>query len=214
MRNQSNNLLYRKYIAALATAYRDRSDIRMFIEMLLTSAAIFMFSIFAIRPTLVTIGGLTTEISEKHETIATMDTKIANIIAAQDLYTQNATRLSLLDTAVPAAPTVAEYIKQIEQVATTHSVEVFSLTTSNIPISTPVGTENTEQKIVFNITFTGEYPGLLATLKDLENLRRPLMPTTTSLSLDESSDAGAKIYLSVVGDIPYWPVQITENPIQ
>jgi len=207
MRNQQNTQLYRKYIAQLATTYRDRSDIRMFVEMLLTSAAIFMFSVFAIRPTLITIGSLTTEISEKQNTINTMDTKIANLIAAQDIYTQNSQTIALLNTAVPTDPSIDTYIKQIEVIATTHGVSVFDMNTGKIPLdATTTGTGDAEQKISFSVTFNGEYSNLLATLKDIENLRRPILMTTSALSIDESSTtAGTQLYLSVLGNIPYWP---------
>ena len=63
----------------MSKAYEDREDIRVFIELLLTLVAVFVFSVFAIRPTLNTIGGLTQEISSKKETIDIMDKKIANI---------------------------------------------------------------------------------------------------------------------------------------
>ncbi len=213
MGNQQNTQLYRRYIAQLATAYRDRSDIRMFVEMLLTSLAVFLFSVFAIRPTLVTIGGLTTEISEKQDTINTMDTKINNLIAAQDLYTKNNTTLALLDTAVPADPSIAQYIKQIESVASAHSVSVFTLNTNNIPIDTSSQVGGSEQKVTLSITFSGDYSSLLATLKDLESLRRPFLPTTNALSLDESN-TNSQLFLSVTGDAPYWPIEVPQNPTQ
>ena len=179
----------------------------MFVEMLLTSAAIFMFSVFAIRPTLITIGSLTTEISEKQNTINTMDTKIANLIAAQDIYTQNSQTIALLNTAVPTDPSIDTYIKQIEVIATTHGVSVFDMNTGKIPLdATTTGTGDAEQKISFSVTFNGEYSNLLATLKDIENLRRPILMTTSALSIDESSTtAGTQLYLSVLGNIPYWP---------
>lgn len=212
---QSNTQLYRKYIAQLATTYQNRSDIRMFIEMLLTSAAVFMFSVFAIRPTLVTIGGLTTEISGKRETISTMDTKIANLITAQDLFTQNSGKIALLDTAIPAEPTIGSYVRQIEVISTAHSVAIFNMSTGNIPIDVISGgaSGEAEQKISFNVTFNGTYSNLLATLKDLENLRRPVLVLTSALSIDESSTNSSQLYLSVSGDIPYWPVTpITPTP--
>jgi len=212
---QSNTQLYRKYIAQLATTYRDRSDIRMFIEMLLTSAAVFLFSVFAIRPTLITIGGLTTEISEKKETISTMDTKIANLLEAQDLFTQNSEKIALLDTAVPAEPTIGSYMKQIEVISSAHGVTIFTMTTGNIPIDVTVGegSGNAEQKLPLSVTFNGTYSNLLATLKDLENLRRPLLVSTSALSIDESNTDSSQLYLSVSGDIPYWPVTlVTPTP--
>ncbi len=211
---QSNTQLYRKYIAQLATTYRDRSDIRMFIEMLLTSAAVFLFSVFAIRPTLITIGGLTTEISEKKQTISTMDTKIANLISAQDLFTQNSDKIALLDTAIPSEPTIGSYVKQIEVISSAHNVTIFTMSTGNIPIDVvAAGVGDAEQKIPFSVTFNGAYSNLLATLKDIENLRRPIGVLTSALSIDESNTGSSQLYLSVSGEIPYWPiVPVTPTP--
>lgn len=186
----------------------------MFVEMLLTSAAVFLFSVFAIRPTLITIGGLTTEISEKKQTISTMDTKIANLISAQDLFTQNSDKIALLDTAVPAEPTIGSYVKQIETISAAHDVTIFTLSTGNIPIDVAAaGVPDAEQKIPFTVTFNGAYSNLLATLKDMESLRRPLLAATSALSIDESNTGSSQLYLSVSGDIPYWPV-VPTTPTQ
>jgi hypothetical protein len=138
-----------------------------------------------------------------------MDTKIANLIEAQGLYTEKNAVISLLDTAVPSDPSISSYIRLIEMIAQAHSVSIFTMNTGNIPIDGSVNLTEGEQKITVSITFSGDYSGLLATLKDMESLRRPFLPTTSSLSIDESATSGAQLYLSVSGDIPYWPVTPT-----
>lgn len=203
MRNRADNQIYRKYIAQLATAYRNQSDLRVFIELLLTILAIFVFSVFAIRPTLVTIGGLTTEIQEKQQTIATMDAKIENIIAAQELFTREQETLRLLDTAVPAESAVVEYIQQLEKIGSAHNVQTVSMTMDDIPLTVTDLTKDTQEKsLLVNTILTGSATDLQATLKDIENLRRPMRVSHGEIYSDISS-TDDRVYVSLVGEIPF-----------
>lgn len=204
--------LYRRYIAQLSTAYRTRSDIRMFTELLLTLSAVFVFSVFAIRPTLVTIGGLTTEIGEKQETINTMDTKIENVIKAQALYASEGSRLALLDTAVPKESQLVEFVKQIERVASAHSVTVYTMSSGTVPIVDVPAEADMDKRITYSITLSGAYKDLVATLTDIENMRRPSEVASASFSVDESTET-ASLFLSITGDIPYLTLSLpTELP--
>lgn len=210
--NRADTQLYKKYIAQLANAYRTRSDLRMFTELLLTVVAIFVFSVFAIRPTLVTIGGLTTEIGEKEQTIKTMDTKIDNIIAAQQVFANETPRLVYLDTAVPHGPEITEYIRLVETVASNHQTSVYTMSSNGIPVADVPG-DGQEKTITISFTITGSYPDLMATLTDIETLRRPLQFSEGSLSLDESEDV-SRLFLTMTGAIPYFPIMQLTLPQQ
>jgi len=177
----------------------------MFTEFLLTALAIFVFAVFAIRPTLITIGALTSEISEKEDTVQKLETKINNLILAQENFTRETARLNLLSTAVPIEPEIASYVKQIESIAATHSVEVYGFTTGAAPIAITPDQSDSELQVHVTITFTGTYANLVATLKDLENLRRPIQLSSGGLSVDESTGSTI-IYLTATGEIPFFPI--------
>lgn len=200
--NRDNTQLYRKYIAQMANAYRSRADIRVFVELLLTISAVIVFCLFAIRPTLVTIGGLVTEIDQKKQTISTMDTKIENIVKAQELFGREADRLALLETAVPRQPELTEFIIQIEAIALKNSVSIYGITTTGVNIYEAPSAG--QKSVGYIVTFTGAYTNLLSTLNDIENLRRPSDVGSAGFSLDTNTEVPA-LFLSVEAMIPYRP---------
>ncbi len=71
-------LRYRSYFLNVLNLYKRKEDLRMFLEIMLSLSAISFFSIFALRPTFLTIATLLKEINAKKGTIITMDTKIKN----------------------------------------------------------------------------------------------------------------------------------------
>lgn len=178
----------------------------MFVELLLTIGAIIVFSVFAIRPTLVTIGGLTTEIGGKEDTVKQMDTKIDAILAAQTVFANESSRLALLDTAVPPQPNIDEYVHQIEQIANKDNVKVSVLTSGGIPL-TDTTADGSERSFTVSFTLAGNYDALKTAMQDVENLRRPLQLVEWGISLDESQDSG-QLLLSLKGAIPYFPIPL------
>jgi hypothetical protein len=52
---QGNYELYRKYIESAFRQYQERQDLKTYTDLILTSLAIIIFSLFAIKPTAVTI---------------------------------------------------------------------------------------------------------------------------------------------------------------
>jgi hypothetical protein len=206
----SDNQLYKRYIAELVNLYGTRSDIRAFTEVILSVIAIFVFGVFALRPTLTTIGGLTTDISQKRDTLAQMDQKITNIATAQSLYDSQKANIDLLQIAVPTTPSVFEYLGQIELVAKKDGVQMTSLTTERVPLlgETPVAPveaqpkEITDSSVNFAVTFTGTYAGLFQTLSDIEHLRRPNLSKNVFMS-SETTLTGTVITLTITGTVPY-----------
>ena len=93
---------YKNYFQDIRIFYEQRQDVKIFLEILLSLATIILFSIFAIRPTLLTIGQLLTEIQNKEVTVAKLNEKIENLKTAQVVYESSGGVLSLLDTAIPS----------------------------------------------------------------------------------------------------------------
>ena len=85
---KKNYVRYRSYFLDIAGRYKERTDIRVYLEILLSLTTISIFSIFALRPTLLTIGGLIKDIEAKKATLVKMDEKMKNLSQAQNLYDQ------------------------------------------------------------------------------------------------------------------------------
>ena len=84
--------------------YNEKPALRAYLEIFLTMAAISLFGIFAIRPTIITIGKLLQEIKAKEQTINTMKEKINNLNAARDLYNRESDKIDLVSEAIPKEP--------------------------------------------------------------------------------------------------------------
>lgn len=205
MRNQKGEMqLYRRYVAQMTQAYNQREDIRAFVELLLTLSAIFVFSLFAIRPTLKTIGGLTQEISSKKETIQVMDQKISDIQTAQQVYNQNSSVLPLLLQAVPQEADVSSQIKQIEKITTNSQVAITQFSIQPVPLKGGELDNPGEKSVSYVLTLSGSFDGLLNSLKSIEDMRRGSLFSSQLISISDGTAQSLSITLS--GEIPYYTI--------
>lgn len=203
---------YRRYFFDILSLYKRRQDIRAFMEILLSIGTIILFIAFAVRPTVITISQLLTELKNKEDTIAQMDTKIRNLQTAQTLLSQNINQLILLDTAIPTSPTPEVELRQFEGLAKKNGATILSLSSGEVVVA---GT-SVEQKpgpgqkpmptgaksFTISGTFTGDYASLFGLLSDIENLRRPVLMDSVSLSSIQTQ-AGKRVVLSISGRVPY-----------
>lgn len=218
---QENYQLYKRYIRNLAAMYQKRQDIRSFIELLLSISAIIIFGVFAIKPTLVTIGDLNNQIEGKKTTISLLDAKIQALSAAETNYIQNRDAIALLDDAIPSNPTVETYTRQIEGLTGRSGVSIQNLRAENMPLVAQTVSENPEEAVTaapeqvdlfpqnaasfeLELNLSGSFGSLNTFLRDFEILRRPMFIDTLDIRLSQEADA-SNLILSVVGRLSYLP---------
>ena len=183
--------------------YKERQDMRVFLEIILSLAAVSVFSIFALKPTLTTIAELIRQIETKKETLARMNQKIQDLSVAQSLYSRETAKIRLLETSIPKSPEPLSLIRQAEGAAAAHTATILSETVGETPITASVAQE-TQSELSFSFTLTSGYQTLLDLLKDLENMRRPVK--FNQLSLATSASKSGKILILVFdGSAPYFP---------
>jgi Tfp pilus assembly protein PilO len=225
--NQSSQF-YRKYLYNFMLMYKNRQDLRVYLEIFLSLLTVIIFGVFAIKPTLVTIASLITQIHTKEETIAAMDQKISSLALAQQVYEQEKDRIKLLDTAVPDEALTQDYLKQVDGVASLNKVALDLLSVKNVVIVGPAlpqaaQTTATDEDIPdplpnnasdIEMTFgvTGAYQNLMNYLKDIENLRRPI--AIDMVSFDTFASEGIqKLVLTIRGRLPFYPKdKVQTNP--
>lgn len=214
---QQSNALYKTYARNLYLLYQNREDVRMFTELLLSLSAITIFGIFAIRPTLVTIASLSTEISSKNDLVDVLDQKIDNLVAAEGAYTLQKTNINLLDTAIPKKADGISYLRQIEGAANRHGVDLIGMNVEDVQLVGdkipdvnaqadpllvdyyPVGADS----ISFSLNANGSYTNIISFLSDIEQMRQPLFADDISIGLTSNESAGDKLLLTISGRIPY-----------
>lgn len=200
----------RELFLKLLLLYRKREDIKKFLELMLSLATVLIFSIFALKPTILTISQLIRDNKVKEESIQKMDTKIKNISLAQNSLQENANKIPIIYSSMPESPSPETVMRQVEGLATLNSVKILG---SSFGETTLIGQEKEKGKtkeifpegikgFSFSISATGNYTSLLNFLKNIENLRRPIRVNSVNLS-SSNTDIEKVIVILISGDIPF-----------
>ena len=216
---RNNYLRYRSYFLNVMGRYKERTDIRAYLEILLSLTTISIFSIFALRPTLLTIAELIKEIDSKEETISKMEQKIGNLAQAQTLFDKERPRIILLGTSIPNLGEPVVFARQVEGLSSKYQPAILGISTGGTNIlgqdflskagnkekavdPLPEGAE--ELSYSFELTSAVEtYNSLTNFLSDFENLR--MLGVIDSLKVSTEEDSGKKsLIMSVEGRLPYY----------
>jgi Tfp pilus assembly protein PilO len=204
-------LRYKERFFNIVAIYGQKPDIKAFLEILLSLGTISVFGIFALKPTLLTISQLITEVKGKEETLTKMEQKITDLNQAQNIFFQETEKINLIKSAVPENPDPQTFVRQIEGVASKNSVSILGISLGEVTL---VGTEQTKAKskesplppgasgLSYSISVSGNYINLFSFLSDLENLRRPLKIDNLGITLSETED-GKTIIMIISGRAPY-----------
>lgn len=169
---------YKRYFTRLGEEYMKREEVKTSLEFLLTLLAISFFAIFALRPTVNAISGLISQIRSQEEIREKLETKIRSLTQAQEIWTREEKRISVLDNALPENPKPAEFIKQIEGLGGMSGVSLTSLTISETPVLGEKSDkenkkeEKRENSMESSFVVTGSYSSLVNFLEELEKTRR------------------------------------------
>lgn len=173
--------------------YNERPALRAYMEIFLTLAAISLFGIFAIRPTIITIGKLLQEIKAKETTLKTMNEKITNLNIAKELYTSEGEKIELVKQAIPNKPQPHVLALQIEELAKTNNATINTLTIENTQIIGEPLPED-DQTLTLTLNIFGDYQNLIKFAKDMENLRRPIKYDKINITLITTRE-GRALYM-------------------
>lgn len=203
-----NYLRYKRLFIDYVGKYKERQDLKMFLEVLLSLLTISLFSLFALRPTIVTIAELIKEIEAKRETLAIMEEKVNNLTAAQRLYDQERSRIELLTTSIPEEPLPQRLVRQIEGLSAKHTVAILGMSVKETPLMPLPKKEQSD--VVFSLNTTANYSSLVTFLEDLEKTRRPIKIVSLGLGTTVI-DVGKVLNLTVTGQTPFF---VEQNQIE
>jgi len=208
---------YKELFLKLLIIYKKRNDVRMFLEIILSLVTITFFSIFALKPTLLTISQLIKDNREKQETINKMEQKIKNVATAQKIYDLNVNKISLINQAIPDTPTPENLLRQLEGIAYINSVTIVGSSVNEVVL---IGEEKkkTNKKeiqnlpenvstITFSVNVVGPYLSLYNFLFDLQNSRRPVIINSIGLSSSKTENESIIVML-ITGQTPYINIKI------
>jgi len=184
-------LRYKDFFLNVLRLYKSKPNFKIYLELILSLSAMVIFSIFAIRPTIITIIGLNKEIRGKEETVVKLKQKIKNLQTASMTLQAEANRLPLIIQAVPNLASPEVFVKQIENIASQNGVIILKLSASEEINELP-----------FSISVTGSYASLSSFLKSVENLRRPVKFDSFAI-ISSVTDLEKILTLTITGKLPY-----------
>ena len=172
---------YRGYFLDILNLYKKRSDLRAFVEVILSLSTITIFLVFALKPTALTIISLVKEIKGKQIMISGLNQKISDLSKAQTLFAQNQDSIPNIDIAVETKPEPDTVSKQIIGLSAKNSVNILGLSVDRVTlIGKPVlvnvvsGSKplpGNAQEMSVSINIQGDYLNMLSFISDFENLR-------------------------------------------
>jgi len=172
---------YRGYFLDILNLYKKRSDLRAFVEVILSLSTITIFLVFALKPTALTIISLVKEIKGKQIMISGLNQKISDLSKAQTLFAQNQDSIPNIDIAVETKPEPDTVSKQIIGLSAKNSVNILGLSVDQVTlIGKPVlvnvvsGSKplpGNAQEMSVSINIQGDYLNMLSFISDFENLR-------------------------------------------
>lgn len=221
-----NYLRYKTFFLNMLSQYREHNDWKAYLEILLSLGTISIFSIFALRPTVLTIAELIKQIDEKQTTLQRMDDKIQNLSKAQILYDSQRGNITLLEqTAVPKSINADVFARQIEGLSLKHQVVISSFSLGeSVMTGNQLGASNSSEapetdilpptgSEVLNSNFTltlnsgiDQYLLLTGFLTDFRNLRMPPKIEGVRFETGSGESLGEiNLTLSLTGKILYLP---------
>jgi hypothetical protein len=204
---------YRSLFSNLVSGYKTRADLKVYLEVMLSLVTISVFTIFALRPTVITIAQLLKDIDAKKTVLAQMNAKIESLARAQSVYEAERSRITLLDNAVPKASKADVFARQIEGLIGAHKVDVISFNqtkgvivgtevVSAAPLTTiPEGASASTFSLSVS-TGVDNYEALSTLLSDLEKLRMAQILENVKVSKGKEKEE-QKLILFVQGELPY-----------
>lgn len=212
---RKNYTRYREYFLNVSQIYKERPDVKAFLEIFLSLMAISFFSIFALKPTAITIAELTKGIKEKEATLVIMDKKIQDLSRAQTIYSQESSRIALLSQSIPKIPFPELFVRQLEGTAGAQGVKILGISVGEVILKGELEDSivrrraeenplpNDAGDVSFSISVTGDYQNLIGFLGNMESLRRPVKVDLASLNEALKEDEEILV-LVISGRIPYF----------
>jgi len=169
-----------------------------------TFTLITIFLFFTIMPTMITISSLIGDIKSKEAFIKKVDSKIYNVIKAQESYSQVQEKYSLIE---DAFPTLSQYYKGTSNLATIFKES--SLDINQISLNLDKETKDKDQffdSYQVSISGEGQYSSFLEMVKKIFNNRR--LANTSSIKINQmNSDQNnsKNIKISFFSDLYFLP---------
>lgn len=170
-----HDLSKKKYMAYLRSLPDFRQEqTQTYLTIALTIFAFSFFGIFAISPTLSTIGELRKQIDDSKFVDQQLQTKISNMTLLENQYSQLSPQIPLLLQAIPTSPDVPTLIGQIRSLASENNVTITQVSTDMVLLASLAHPSSKLQSYAVTVSASGDYQQLLAFYQSLVHFKRLL----------------------------------------
>ncbi len=170
--NPVTSIKRRKYLELLKVLPNMKQQTtQAYFTLALTFAAITIFGLFAINPTLQTISQLKKQLSDNELVLAKMIEKSNNLASLQLTYNSIQSDVPLLFAAVPKDPAAPTFLGQIQALATNNQVVVTSMQSLQVDL-TKQKTPAADASYAFTLNVQGAYEQLVTFVADLSSFER------------------------------------------
>ena len=159
---------YKQYYTNLQRFYQ-KPITRVSVFVVISFMTVCFFSVFAIRPTLVTIGQLVKEIEDKQQQL---EQKLTDLARAQAEYSQVSEDLPLIWQAVPDTPDVSRLLLELELAAIQSQVSLVNLQVEPVTLVGQLtkSKDKGPAKMTFTVTAGGNFNQVKGFAENLEKL--------------------------------------------
>jgi len=204
----------------MLTQYKERSDWKAYLEILLSLITVSVFSIFALRPTILTIAQLIKQIGDKKATIAQMDEKIQALSKAQTLYYSESGNIQILTgVSVPQKASLDIFARQMEALSSKYQLGLTRLSLGEATLIGPQPpakkTDNSSSlppivgssELPYSVTLEGgidQYKPMVSLISEFEFLRTISKIDNLSLGVKVNQKTGDRTLIILLeGRLPY-----------
>lgn len=203
---------YKDFFLNISSLYKQRPDLRAFLEVILSISTVAVFLLFALKPTALTIISLLNDIKEKQVTVAALTQKINDLKTARSVFDKSQNYVPNIEKSVGNAPEPDAIVQQVAGLSAKNSVDVLGISVGQITLvgtvpakksssgTKPLPLDAKEMPISINIK--GSYTSILSFVKDIENLRIAVKMDNIAVN-SSKTDTGQVIVAVITGRVPY-----------
>lgn len=197
-----------KQLTTMLLKFYDKPVAKVSLELFFTIAAVIIFALFAIRPTLQTMGTLVKELEDKRALNQRLAQKVAALSTAQLQYQGIFERLPVLDQAIPPTPRFEEALLIIEKLASENQLTIVSLQAKEVPkeptTDQPFAQKSRTSRPVV-LVVTGDYPTIRQLIEGIQANRRVLIVDAVVFTITEQQ--GKKtLQATITINVPFFAV--------
>ncbi|MBI4034920.1 MAG: type 4a pilus biogenesis protein PilO [Candidatus Chisholmbacteria bacterium] len=195
---------YRQYYTNLRRFYQ-RPVARVSIFVVVSFMTVSFFSLFAIKPTLVTISQLVREIEDKREANQLLEQKLEDLQRIADEFEQWGQVGELAEVAIPSNPEVAKWLLELEVVAIQNQVGLISLQMEPVVLKGK-STEGSD-RVGFNLIVGGDLAQVKGFIGAMENLDRLIKVESITFSAGTPflKQGGVEVTAGIEGEAYFMP---------